>query len=170
MNYGSKKEGSMKRLHAFIFGFLLLTLASLLGACGGNTEGSSSTTTTPTATTPATTTPTTAAPQEVRVVMGEMYFKTPVTTFKVDQPYKFVLVNEGNDPHEFTIAPPRHAGQSHEDEDALALIHEDELGAGQSKTVEFTFKEPAPAGTLEIECSFPNHYEQGMRIPIVVER
>jgi uncharacterized cupredoxin-like copper-binding protein len=80
-----------------------------------------------------------------------------------------VLTNEGSAPHEFTIAPPRKADQSHEDEDKVALIHEDELGAGQSRTIDYTFKEPAPAGTLEIECSYPGHYEEGMHIPIVVE-
>jgi uncharacterized cupredoxin-like copper-binding protein len=42
--------------------------------------------------------------------MGEMYFKPTLTTFKVGQPYKFVLVNEGEVPHEFTIAPPRKVG------------------------------------------------------------
>jgi uncharacterized cupredoxin-like copper-binding protein len=165
MNYGSKKEVSMKRLRAFIFCLFLLTLASLLGACGGNTEGSSTTTTTPTTTTSATT-----APQEVRVAMGEMYFKTPMTTFKVGQPYKLVLVNEGRAIHEFVIAPPRKGNESHEDLDTLALLHEDELPAGQSRTVDFTFKKPAPAGTLEFECSYPGHYEKGMRISIVVEK
>ena len=142
----------MKRLRAFIFCFLLLSLTSLLGACG---EASGSTTTTT---------------QEVRVGMGEMYIKSPVTTFKVGQPYKFVIINEGKAIHEFVIAPPRKSGQDHEDLDKLALVHEDEFSAGQSRTVNFTFKQPAPAGTLELECSYPGHYEQGMHIPIVVEK
>ena len=57
MNYAWKKEGSMKQIRAIIFCLLLLSLASLLGACGGE---SSSTTT----------------PQEVHVAMGEMYIKS----------------------------------------------------------------------------------------------
>jgi uncharacterized cupredoxin-like copper-binding protein len=101
--------------------------------------------------------------------MGEMYIKSPITTFKVGQPYKLVLTNEGKAIHEFVIAPSHKAHQSHEDLDKIALLHEDELGAGQSKTVDFTFKQPAPAGTLEFECSYPGHYEQGMYTPIVVE-
>ncbi len=96
----------MQRLRAFIFCLLLLTLTSVLSACGGNTGESSSNTTTPTIA-PTTTAPATTASQEVRVVMGEMYFKTPITTFKVGQLYKFVLVNEGKAIHEFVIAPPR---------------------------------------------------------------
>jgi len=144
----------MKRLHAFIFCLLLLSLTSLLGACGGTTGGSGSTT----------------APQEVRIAMGEMYIKSPITTFKVGQPYKFVIVNEGQAVHEFVIAPKRQAVQAHEDLDKVAILHEDDFGPGQSRTVNFTFKQPAPAGTLEFECSYPGHYEQGMHIPITVEQ
>jgi uncharacterized cupredoxin-like copper-binding protein len=102
--------------------------------------------------------------------MGEMYFKTPITTFKVGQLYKFVLVNEGKAIHEFVIAPPRKGNEDHEDLDKLALLHADQLSAGQSTTIDYTFKQPAPAGTLEIECSYPGHYEEGMHMPIVVEK
>ena len=155
----------MKQLRAFIFCLLLTLTSLLLGACGGNTGESSINTTRHT-----TTAPTTTAPQEVRVAMGEMYIKSPITTFKVGQPYKFVLINEGKAIHEFVIAPPRKPGQDHEDLDKVALLHEDEFSAGQSKTVDFTFKQPAPAGTLEMECSYPGHYEEGMHIPIVVAK
>ncbi len=143
------------------FPFLALSLLTLvLVACGG----SEPTTTTTSAGNG------TSTPQEVRVVMGEMYFKPTLTTFKVGQPYKFVLVNEGKEPHEFTIAPPRKAGQDEKDEDAASLLDVDQLAGGQSRTLDvFTFKKPAPAGTLEIECSYPGHYEGGMHTPIIVE-
>jgi uncharacterized cupredoxin-like copper-binding protein len=160
MNYVWKKEGSVKQLRAFIFCLLLLTLASLLGACGESTGGSSSTTATHS----------TTAPQEVKVVMGEMYFKPSITTFKVGQPYKFVLVNEGKAVHEFVITPTRKPGEDHEDVDKVAILHADELSSGQNTTIDFTFKQPAPAGTLEFECNYPGHYEKGMRMPIVVEK
>jgi uncharacterized cupredoxin-like copper-binding protein len=112
----------------------------------------------------------TNTPQEVRIVMGEMYFKPAIATFKVGQPYKFVLVNEGKSPHEFTIAPPRKADQTEKDLDELSLIDADDLDGGQTRTIDFTFKQPAPAGTLEFECSYPGHYEGGMHIPIIVEQ
>jgi uncharacterized cupredoxin-like copper-binding protein len=149
MNYGWKKEISMKQLRAFIFCLFPLILAFLLGACGDS--GGATTT-----------------PQEVHISMGEMYIKSPITTFKVGQPYKLVVSNVGKAIHEFVIAPVRNAGQAHEDLDKVALLHEDDLDAGQSRTMDFTFKQPAPAGTLEFECSYPGHYEQGMHIPIVV--
>jgi uncharacterized cupredoxin-like copper-binding protein len=102
--------------------------------------------------------------------MGEMYVKSSITTFKVGQPYKFMLMNEGKVIHEFVITPTNKGHESHEDMDTVALLHEDELDAGQSRTIDFTFKQPAPAGTLEFECSYPHHYEEGMHIPIVVEQ
>lgn len=145
----------MKQLRPFIFCLLLLSLASLFSACGGTTGGSDSTTT---------------APQDVHIAMGEMYIKSSITTFKVGQPYKLVVSNEGKAIHEFVIAPVRKASQSHEDVDKVALLHEDDLDAGHALTVNFTFKQPAAAGTLEFECSYPGHYEQGMHIPIVVEQ
>lgn len=155
----------MKWLRAFIFCLFLLPLVSLLSACGENAGGSGSTPTTPSPTTSSAT----EASQEVRIVMGEMYFKTPVTTFKVGQSYKLVLLNEGKVPHEFAITPTRKADEDHANLDAHSLLHEDKLGAGQSRTVDFTFKQAAPAGTLEFECSYPGHYGDGMHVAIVVE-
>ncbi len=105
----------------------------------------------------------------VRVIKGEMYFKPSRTTFEVGQPYQFFLTNEGKQPHEFTIASPRKAGQTEKDEEAKALIDSADLMPGQTRTVNFTFKQPAPAGTLEIECSYPGHYEMGMHVAIVVK-
>ena len=143
----------MKKLSTFLFCLFLFALVPALSACGGD---------------PATSDPT--VPQEVRIPMGEMYFKPALTTFKVGQHYKFVLINEGAIIHEFVIAPVRKAGQSREDLDNVSLFHADQINPGQSMSIDFTFKQPAPAGTLEFECSYPGHYEQGMHIPIVVEQ
>lgn len=136
----------MKHVRLLYCVLLVLAASVLLGACGGDN-----------------------GPKEVRIVMGEMYFRPDTTTFKVNQPYRFVLVNEGQQKHEFTIAPPKKAGQTEKDLDELSLLDADDLAGGQTRTIDFTFKEPAPAGTLEFECSYPNHYEGGMHTPIIVE-
>ncbi|GCE27842.1 hypothetical protein KDA_33260 [Dictyobacter alpinus] len=155
----------MRRLQ-FWTSILFLLLVGTLSACGGD-SGSTASNTSGTNSSNASTS---KDPQEVRIVMGEMYFKLPFTTFKVGQPYKFIIVNEGKNPHEFTIAPPRKAGQNEKDEDTASLLDADQIAGGQSKTLDvFTFKKPAPAGTLEIECSYSGHYEGGMHTPIVVE-
>src|SRR5436305_484780 len=158
----------MKGLRSFIFSLLLLTLASMLGACGGDSGKSNTNATTNTPTNTAENGTTTTVAQEVRVVMGEMYFKPAITTFKVGLPYKFVVVNEGSTDHEFTIVSPRKSGQNEKDLDKIALLDADKLEPGKTRTVDFTFKDPAPAGTLEIECSYPGHYEHGMHVGIVV--
>jgi uncharacterized cupredoxin-like copper-binding protein len=153
----------MKRLHLWVCSPLLLVVL-VLSACGGNNGSTNATSGGNSAASEIHT------PQEVRVVMGEMYFKPSITTFKVGQPYTFILVNEGKVPHEFTIAPPRKAGQNEKDEDAESLLDVDQLAGGQSRTLDaFTFKQPAPAGTLEFECSYPGHYEAGMHTSIIVE-
>src|SRR5436190_1308338 len=98
-----KRKGctnQMKRPYLFLCLLLLLSGTFALSACGGDSGNSGS------------------GPQEVRIVMGEMYFKPDATTFKVGKAYRFVLVNEGHIKHEFTIAPPRNAGQGEKDEDA----------------------------------------------------
>ena len=142
----------MKKLSAFLFCLFLFALVLALSACGGDSATSNAT-----------------APQEVRIPMGEMYFKPAITTFKVGQHYKLVLVNEGTMIHEFVIAPVRKPGQSRADLDTVSLFHADQINPGDSMTVDFTFKQPAPAGTLEFECSYPGHYDAGMHTPIVVQ-
>ena len=138
----------MRRQYVVICAILLILSTFFISACGTGGNG----------------------PQEVRVVMGEMYFKPDITTFKAGKAYRFVLVNEGKTPHEFTIAPPRKPGQDEEDLDKLSLLDADQLEPGKTRTIDFTFKQPAPAGTLEFECSYPGHYEHGMHTAIVVEQ
>jgi uncharacterized cupredoxin-like copper-binding protein len=174
----------MKRFQVLACTLLLLCTMVALSACGGeNSSGKNdsnasnsgaSSSASGNASTPASgangsTNGNTSGPKVVRIVMGEMYFKPEMTTFKVGQPYQFLLVNEGKMEHEFTIAPPRKAGQTEKDEDAVSLLDTDNLKAGETRSVDFTFKEPAPADKLEFECSYPNHYEMGMHTSIVVE-
>ncbi|MGH2349717.1 MAG: hypothetical protein ACRDFT_09665 [bacterium] len=55
------------------------------------------------------------------------------------------------------------------DKTALAEIEEDDLPPGATKTLEYTFTKPAPAGQLEFACHVEGHYEAGMHEPIVVK-
>ena len=43
-----------------------------------------------------------------------------------------------------------------------------DLPPGATETLEITFTTPAPAGTLELACYVPGHYEAGMHLPIAV--
>ena len=145
----------MKKLSSFLFCLFLMALVSVLSACGGDST---------------TTTSDLTVPKVVNIPMGEMYFKPDITTFKVGQHYKFELANQGAVIHEFVITSVRQAGQSREDLTNEALYHADQISPGQSMTVDFTFKKPAPAGTLEFECAYPGHYEAGMHTSIVIQQ
>ncbi|TMC20234.1 MAG: hypothetical protein E6J34_13160 [Chloroflexi bacterium] len=147
--------------------WLLVTILLLLGslvlvACGG-TEN------------PATTNPTTSSTQSsgssaqtVNVLLGEMYVKSDVTSFKVGTPYHFVVKNEGKVVHEFTIAKKVIEGNE-KARDAASLKDVDNIASGQTTSFDYAFKEPAPAAGMEFECSYPGHYEMGMHTDITVK-
>jgi uncharacterized cupredoxin-like copper-binding protein len=132
-----------------------LVTGLLLAACGGGQGG--------------------AETVEVNVTLTEFGFESSVTEFRTGIPYRFVVTNVGAVNHEFMIMPPLSEDQMgmamdmHElDETALAMIEEDELLPGVTKSLEYTFTETAPSGTLEFACHTPGHYEAGMKLPITV--
>jgi uncharacterized cupredoxin-like copper-binding protein len=55
------------------------------------------------------------------------------------------------------------------DSAALAHIEEADLQPGQTASVDYTFLQPYPDGTLEFACHLPDHYEKGMHLSIVVK-
>jgi len=55
------------------------------------------------------------------------------------------------------------------DEMALVMIEADEMTPGKTMSFDYTFTEPAPAGSLEFACHTPSHYEAGMKLPITVK-
>jgi uncharacterized cupredoxin-like copper-binding protein len=136
-----------KRLLFFLMASL--AVASVLAACGGASSG----------------------PVTVNITAKDFKFETSQTTFQVGVPYHFVVKNEGTVPHEIMIMEPMEGtGMDMEEMDALALAHieADELEPGDTATLDYTFEEAAPEGTLEFACHVKGHYEQEMRLPIVV--
>jgi uncharacterized cupredoxin-like copper-binding protein/predicted ester cyclase len=108
---------------------------------------------------------------------GEFTIESSQTSFRVGVPYRFAVTNAGRVPHELMIVPVMPMGQlalidpmPMEDmhEMALGLTDEDELPPGAAATLEITFTAPAPAGTLELACYLPGHYQAGMYFPIEV--
>ncbi|NOY98436.1 MAG: hypothetical protein GXP40_04395 [Chloroflexi bacterium] len=110
---------------------------------------------------------------EVQVTLTEFAFESSITTFEVGVPYRFVITNKGAIPHELMIIPKLDKSASDADmeaidELALAVVEEDELPAGATATLDYTFTEPADSGKLEFACYLPGHYESGMYLPITV--
>jgi uncharacterized cupredoxin-like copper-binding protein len=159
--------------------FNVLVFALMVTACGGATAAPA-----PIATTPLTfavTTPEeTAQPAQnadgkvqVQVTEGDNWVKSDLTTFKVGVTYVFTVTNTGRRAHSFSISHPvtdkTASGLEAAMAGALLLVSKDQLSPGAVATVEYTFTEPAPAGTLEFACLILMHYKMGQFLPIVVE-
>jgi uncharacterized cupredoxin-like copper-binding protein len=113
---------------------------------------------------------------EVKITLTEFAIESSVTDFQVGVPYHFVVTNEGLVEHEIMIMPPLAEDQmgmamdmAALDEMALAMIEAQELQSGSTASFDYTFTEAVPAGTLEFACHTPDHYEQGMKLPLTVK-
>jgi uncharacterized cupredoxin-like copper-binding protein len=148
----------MKRL--FVVSILAIVGCLVMAACGdSNSQSSNSSSSTP---------GTSSGAQTVNVLLGEMYVKSDITSFKAGTAYHFVVKNEGKVLHEFTIAK-KVPGGNQDDRDAASVKDVDNIQPGQTSTFDLTFKEPAPSAGMEFECSYPGHYEKGMHLDITVQ-
>ena len=110
---------------------------------------------------------------QVQVTEGDNWVKSDLTTFKVGVTYIFTITNTGRRAHIFSISQPvteiTGSGIDAAKAESLVLVSQDQLSPGAVATVEYTFTEPAPAGTLEFACLILMHYKMGQYLPIVVE-
>ncbi len=132
-------------------------------------------------TSPSTQASNTGGPVDVQVTLSEMKIESSLTTFSMGVPYHFIVTNAGTVPHEIMIMPVMMSGgmmnggmmsnmsMEQLDEMALAHIESDDLPPGATKTLDYTFTTPAPAGTLEFACYLPGHHEAGMHEAITVQ-
>lgn len=109
----------------------------------------------------------------VDVTLTDFGIESSLVTFEVGVLYHFTVTNEGAVEHEVMIMEPLMAGMDMDMEEmdamALAYIEEDELTPGATQTLDYTFTEAAPAGSLELSCHIEGHYEAGMRLPVTVQ-
>jgi len=115
---------------------------------------------------------TSASGNQVDVTLADNTIDASTTTFKVGVPYTFVITNAGKHAHNFNINPPEAVAGSLEEalNKALLAVPQEELGAGQSVTVNFTFPDSAAGQLLEFSCLIRRHYEDGMKVDITVEK
>ncbi len=113
---------------------------------------------------------------KVKITLTEFGIQSSLTEFQTGVPYHFVVTNAGAVEHEIMIMPPLTDDQMSMnmdmealDEMALALIEEEDLPSGATASMDYTFTEAAPAGTLEFACHTPGHYEAGMKLAITVK-
>ena len=107
---------------------------------------------------------------QVNITLADNTIESPVTTFQARVPYTFVITNAGQHAHNFNINTPVSIAGSLDAafQSALLAVPQDQLGAGASVTVEYTFPESAVGQTLEFSCLIRRHYEDGMLLPITV--
>jgi uncharacterized cupredoxin-like copper-binding protein len=157
----------MKR--CLILAVFLLFWSTVLVACGSEAPSTSTQGGASQSASSQGATPQSAGGQDVHIVMTEMKIESDVTTFAHGVPYHFIIVNKGAIEHEFEIAKKVAADATEAQHDAASLKELQRLGPGGTQTLDYTFADAAPAGTLELECGIPGHYMAGMHIDIVVQ-
>jgi uncharacterized cupredoxin-like copper-binding protein len=108
----------------------------------------------------------------VQITLGDNWIESDTTTFKVGVTYRFTITNTGNRTHNFNISKPAELNTNAIRaalENALLHVPDEQLRSGSVVTIDFTFTDPAPAGTLEFACLIERHYKSGQFLPIVVE-
>jgi len=111
---------------------------------------------------------------DVTITLTDFGIESSRTTFEVGVPYHFVVTNNGVINHEIMLMSPMPDGELGMDMEemdamALAMIEEDELTPGTTMSFDYTFTEPAPAGTLEFACHVEGHYDAGMKLAVTVK-
>ncbi len=107
---------------------------------------------------------------KVAIELADNTITPSTTTFKVGMPYTFVITNIGKHTHNFNINPPVSAAGSENAalNQALLAVPQDQLGPGQTVTMQFTFPASAAGKQLEFSCLIKRHYEDGMHVNINV--
>ena len=108
----------------------------------------------------------------VDITLADNTITASTTTFKVGVPYSFVIKNTGRRAHNFNINPPESVAGSLEAalSSALLAVPQEQLGPGQTTTVNFTFPDFAAGQLLEFSCLIRKHYEDGMKEDITVTK
>jgi uncharacterized cupredoxin-like copper-binding protein len=71
---------------------------------------------------------------------------------------RFVLTNSGTAVHEFQVGPADKVAA--DDVDGVIVVEKDELDAGSTRAVDYTF---VTTGAFAFACHEPGHYEAGMK-------
>lgn len=106
----------------------------------------------------------------IHVAARDTEFAVSTLNVKPGETIRFVVTNEGEIDHDFTIGPAKlQAAHRREmmammDGGSMAKMHNDPnavyLKPGQTRELIWTFADPA---RLEFACNVPGHYESGMK-------
>jgi uncharacterized cupredoxin-like copper-binding protein len=100
-----------------------------------------------------------ADPRVVDVDMKDNLMFTPdAIAVARGETVRFVLTNSGKAVHEFQVGPADKVAA--DDVDGTLVVEKDELDAGSTHVVDYTFSGPGP---YAFACHEPGHYEAGMK-------
>ena len=107
---------------------------------------------------------------QVDITLADNTIDASQTEFQVGVPYTFVIKNTGRRAHNFIINPPVSVAGSLDGalDSALLVLPQEQLGPGASVTIEFTFPDSAAGQLLEFSCLIRRHYDDGMKVDIIV--
>jgi azurin len=88
---------------------------------------------------------------------------------KVAMAHNFVLLKKGVSQVDFVQAAVMASATGYVPADKKDQIHAATALAGAGETVEVTFKAPAAAGDYPYICSFPGHFQAGMKGTLTVK-
>jgi uncharacterized cupredoxin-like copper-binding protein len=139
--------------HLLTLGLFLTFLISVLTACGS---------------TAAAVPPIPSGYTEVQITLSDYKIQSSLTSFTAGKPYYFVITNKGAVTHEFMIMPPGMGGHI-KTLNKMSFSAVENIAAGETKTLEFTFEHTAAPQQLEFSCHYADHYARGMMLPVVVD-
>ena len=160
--------------------FIVLLIMFLISACGSATPVATQAPAEPATNEAPTQAAATEAPgateapvgsgNQVDITLADNTIDASMTTFQVGVPYTFVITNTGTHAHNFNINPPVSVAGSLEGafDSALLAVPQEQLGPGQTATVEFTFPADSAGQLLEFSCLIRRHYDDGMHVDITV--
>ena len=173
----------MKRIVLLFVSVITLLVVT---ACGGSTPAATQATTQPATEAPvqlpaateapaqpvATDVPATGSNVQVDITLVDNSIESSLTAFQVGVPYTFVITNTGRRAHNFNISTPVSEAGSLNNALATALlaVSKNQLDAGDSVTVEYTFPDSAAGTNLEFSCLIQRHYQDGMYLAITVTK
>jgi uncharacterized cupredoxin-like copper-binding protein len=98
-------------------------------------------------------------PRVVRLDMTDsLKFNPDQVAVAKGEAIRFVLTNSGLTTHEFQVGPADKVAA--DDVDGVVVVEKDELDAGSTRAVDYTF---SGAGPFAFACHMPGHYEAGMK-------
>jgi uncharacterized cupredoxin-like copper-binding protein len=109
--------------------------------------------------------------QNVQVALSDYKVASSTTTFTAGTQYHFVVTNNGQTAHEFMVMQPMSMGNMPMSQmDKMAFAHISNINPGQTQTINYTFPSSSASQSLELACHLPGHYEQGMKLPVKVNK